>query len=57
MDDKNRFLDVLMNEDDESIKKYLLNNGKKPKPISPFIFSKRENDFDNESKSLDIWNF
>lgn len=39
---KDEFMDVLMNNNAEEIKKYLLKNGKKPKPIAPFYFIKKD---------------
>ena len=36
----NNFLEVITSNDEEEMRKYLLQNGKKSKPISPFEFSK-----------------
>ena len=36
------FLDVLKENDEEKIKKYLLQYGKAPKPRAPFYFIKEE---------------
>ena len=36
------FLEVITSNDEEKMRKYLLQNGKKPKPISPFEFSKQK---------------
>ena len=43
------FLEVMKSNDDEQMRQYLLQNGKKPKPISPFEFSKNT----EESSELD----
>lgn len=36
--DENKFVEVLMEDNPESMMKFLLENGKKPKPISPIYF-------------------
>lgn len=36
------FIDVLISNNEEEMRKYLLLNGKKPKPISPFYFLPKE---------------
>ena len=36
------FIDVLLDNNEEEMREYLLLNGKKPKPISPFYFIKEE---------------
>ena len=36
------FIEVLMNNNEEEMRKYLLLNGKKPKVISPFNFVSKE---------------
>lgn len=40
--DQNSFIDILIKNDPESMKDFLLKNGKKPKPISPLIFHLKE---------------
>lgn len=39
--DNKDFMSVLMDNNSKEMKKYLLMHGKKPKPISPFNFSKK----------------
>lgn len=36
--DESKFIDILMENSPESMMKFLLENGKKPKPISPIYF-------------------
>ena len=43
------FLEVFKSNDETRMRDYLLHNGKKPKPISPFEFIKKEEDTDNSS--------
>ena len=38
----NSFLEVFKSNDETKMRDYLLHNGKKPKPISPFIFEKKD---------------
>jgi hypothetical protein len=35
------FMSILMSNNEERIKDYLLHNGKKPKPISPIFYIKK----------------
>lgn len=37
----NNFIDILMDNNEEKLKLFLLSNGKEPKPISPFIFEEK----------------
>ena len=47
--DKNTFIDILKENNPESMMKFLLSNAKKPKPICPFKFlsEKEMEDFKN----------
>lgn len=44
------FIEVLSNNNEDEMRKYLLLNGKKPKPIAPFYFLPKEDVLDDESK-------
>lgn len=50
---QNNFLEVMKDNNEEKIREYLLHNGKKPKPISPFIFTKVDKD-DSMSNNLTL---
>ena len=39
---KKDFIEILSNNNEDEMREYLLLNGKKPKPISPFYFIKEE---------------
>ena len=41
------FLEVMKSNSEDDMREYLLHNGKKPKPISPFIFDKKNNSTDS----------
>ena len=41
------FIDVLISNNEDEMRKYLLLNGKKPKPISPFYIIPKE-EFTND---------
>lgn len=47
---QDNFIEVMKLNNEEKIREYLLHNGKKPKPISPFIFTKadKENSTSND---------
>lgn len=38
------FIDILKNYDENKMKLFLLENGKKQKPISPFLFINKEDE-------------
>ena len=40
--DQSTFIDILIENDPESMKDFLLRNGKKPKPFCPLIFHLKE---------------
>ena len=44
IDNKSDFISILKKNDPDSIRKFLLSNGKKPKPYCPFYFEKTEVD-------------
>ena len=41
---QDNFIEVMKSNNEEEIREYLLHNGKKAKPISPFIFEKMDKD-------------
>ena len=49
----NDFLEVITSNDEEKMRKYLLQNGKKPKPISPFEFSISKDEIDLSNNKED----
>ena len=40
---KKNFIDILMENNPESVMEFLLENGKSPKPVSPIYFLSKEN--------------
>lgn len=51
--ESNNFLEVMKLNDEDKIRQYLLQNGKKPKPISPFEFTKNDS-VDEQKNSIDF---
>ena len=44
------FIDVLLDNNEDEMREYLLVNGKKPKPIAPFYFLPKEENVNDKSE-------